>query len=40
MEIQLHPKRLYELKKKLSVIYEGRLSLGADEDAIALHEGE
>lgn len=39
VEVQFHVKRLFELKKKLGMLYEGRTLLGADEDEVQLHEG-
>ena len=35
VEIQLHVKRLFELKKRLSTLYEGRATLGADNDEVS-----
>ena len=35
VEIQLHVKRLFELKKRLSTLYEGRATLGADSDEVS-----
>ena len=36
VEIQLHVKRLFELKKRLSTLYEGRAALGAETDEVTL----
>ena len=40
VEIQLHVKRLFEARKRLSILYDGRKSLGAFDDSITRHEGE
>ena len=40
IEIQLHTKRLFEAKKKLHMLYDGRKSVGAFDEAICKHEGE
>lgn len=39
VEMHWHVKILYALRKKLQMLYEGRSSLQASEDHIALHEG-
>jgi hypothetical protein len=40
VEIQLHVKRLTEMRKTLHILYDGRRALRANEDEVATHEGE